>query len=63
MQVNAIDNKLFKHLTNDEIHTPRSSVMTKNEFFIYQEFYRLSTEDIKKSICDLQEDVKFYFNK
>lgn len=37
-KLSDIDNKLFKHLTNDEIHTPRSVVTTKAEFDIYQQF-------------------------
>ena len=29
--VHEIDSKLFKHLTNDELHAPRSLVMFKSE--------------------------------
>jgi hypothetical protein len=30
--VNKIDDKLFKHLTNDEIHIPRNTVVSRAEF-------------------------------
>ena len=29
---NKIDDKLFKHLTNDEVHAPRSQTVSKIEF-------------------------------
>ena len=32
--VNKIDDKLFKHLTNDEIHIPRGTVISRAEFEI-----------------------------
>jgi hypothetical protein len=61
-QVNKIDEKLFKHLTNDELHIPRSRVVTKSEFELYKQFSNQSTLEIKKAICNLQSDLKDYFN-
>jgi len=46
-----IDTKLFKHLTNDEMHCPRSMVIQKPEFDVYQ-----SMRD--RQMCDLKEDIK-----
>lgn len=34
-KLESIDDKMFKHLTNDEIHTPKSIAFTKAEFMIY----------------------------
>lgn len=31
----CIDNRIFSHLTNDEIHYPKSSIATKEEFQMY----------------------------
>lgn len=33
--VSKLDDKVFKHLTNEEIHTPRESVVTKREYDLY----------------------------
>ena len=35
-KVDEIDTKLFKHLTNDDMHTPRSVVVDKETFALYQ---------------------------
>ena len=32
IQLNKMDNKLFAHLTNHEIHTPRADVISKGVF-------------------------------
>jgi len=36
-KLSDIDSKLFRHLTNDEIHTPKSIVMTRAEYGIYND--------------------------
>ena len=56
--VSKIDDKLFRHLTNDEIHMPREYVTTKAEFIIYKEFYQQGTNDIKAAINDLKDSLK-----
>lgn len=50
----GIDEKLFKHLTNDEIHTPRSVVLTRAEFAIYQDFRNKQNDDLKASLCRIE---------
>jgi ACR3 family arsenite efflux pump ArsB len=57
-QVNKIDDKLFKHLTNDELHAPRTIVVTKPEFMIYQRMRDQQMEDIKDAVCDIRAVVK-----
>lgn len=58
--VNKIDDKLFKHLTNDEIHAPRSIYISETEFNLYQkmrekqlESYENTLREIKAMIYDL----------
>lgn len=56
--VTDIDIKLFKHLTNDEMHSPRSLIVTKPEFLIYQNLRDIQMKDIKDGvnrIFDLME--------
>jgi len=53
-----IDDKLFRHLTNDEIHSPRSLVVTKPEFLIYQEMRDKQMDDLKDLICANNNDMK-----
>ncbi len=48
--INKIDDKLFKHLTNDEIHISRNAIVDKNTFEIYQ-----SMRD--KQMCELKSGL------
>ena len=53
-KVNSIDDKLFKHLTNDEVHTPKSIVVTKPEFNIYQEFRNEQMIELRNGISEIK---------
>jgi len=53
--MNRIDENLFKHLTNDEIHTPRAVVITRAEFDIYQNFRNKQNDDLKSSLCRIED--------
>lgn len=57
-KVNDIDQKLFKHLTNDELHSPRSLMMTKAEFEIYEKMRDEQFGEIRTSMSDIKEIVK-----
>lgn len=46
-KVDSIDDKLFKHLTNDEMHCPRTLTMSKAEFSIYQEMRQKQMDDLR----------------
>ncbi len=54
--------KIYLHQTNDEIHCPKSVVVTRPEFQIYQEFRNKEMQSIKEAINtgfkDLKEDMK-----
>jgi len=57
-QVNHIDEKLFHHLANDEIHMPRSLYVSKAEFDIQSRFIEKENDRIIKAIDELRRDLK-----
>ena len=57
-QVGRVEEKLFHHLSNDEIHMPRSQFVTKAEFEMQSRFAEKETERILKAIDELRSDVK-----
>ena len=61
--IKEIDSKIFKHLTNDELHAPRSLVVTKPEFLIYQDMRDKQMTDIKKSVDKIEYLVERHTNK
>jgi len=54
-KVDKIDDKLFKHLTNDELHPPKTLFVTRAEFSIYQEFRATQMEDFNDSMKEIKE--------
>ena len=57
-QVGRVDEKLFHHLSNDEIHMPRSLYVSKAEFDIQSRFIEKENDRIIKAIDDLRNDLK-----
>ncbi len=57
-QVNRIDEKLFHHLANDEIHMPRSLYVSKAEFEMQSRFIEKENDQIIKAIDELRKDLK-----
>ena len=57
-QVGRVDDKLFHHLSNDEIHMPRSLFVSKAEFDLHSKFSDKETERILKAIDELSGDIK-----
>lgn len=53
-QVSRIDEKLFKHLTNDDLHTPRSMVVSQEAFTLYQTMRDKQMDDIKVTMQDIK---------
>ena len=47
-----IEDKLFKHLTNDEIHCPRSIMVPRAEFDLITKMREQQIKDIKDTIKD-----------
>ena len=57
-KVDKIDDKLFKHLTNDEMHTPRSLFVTRAEFQIYQGFRSSQMDETMTNLKELKEMIR-----
>ena len=57
-QIRDIDNKLFNHLTNEEIHVIRGSTVTKAEFDLIYEVRERQFQSLTKSMEDLRVDLK-----
>jgi hypothetical protein len=54
---------VFKHLTNDEIHTPKSISLTRPEFAIYQQFRDKQMTDLANIQIQQSRDMKDGFDK
>lgn len=57
-KVDSIDDKLFKHLTNDEMHSPRSITVSKNEFDFYQKYREAQMAELKEMITEIRTHVR-----
>lgn len=55
--VNKIDDKLFKHLTNDEIHTARTQIVSKAEFDLISKIREDQYKDIKNTLVALDHSI------
>ena len=53
-QMGKIDDKLFRHLTNDEIHMPRSTMVDKQQFDLINTIRASQLADLKAEICDVK---------
>ncbi len=53
-KITQIDDKLFKHLTNEEIHVPRGLVVSQEAFVIYQNMRDKEMETMKEGIFDIK---------
>jgi hypothetical protein len=62
-QVSRVDEKLFHHLANDEIHMPRSLYVSKAEFDIQSRFIEKENDRIIKAIDDLRNDLRAEYGK
>ena len=58
--VSKIDDKLFKHLTNEEIHTPRSLVVSQQAFTLYQTMRDSQMADLKVGIIDIKDFLRLH---
>src|SRR5574343_1662025 len=60
-KVNSIDEKMFKHLTNDELHCPRSIMLAKSEFDIYQNFRSKEMLELRDEITEMKKNQLEHF--
>jgi len=52
-----IDDKLFKHLTNDDMHVIRSTVVTKAEFDIVSKMREAQFNRIENELSNLNNTI------
>ena len=55
---NKIDDKLFKHLTNAEIHVLRGTVVEKSEFDLYQKMRDKQMDSMESMVRDIRNIIK-----
>jgi len=58
MQIGRVEEKLFHHLANDEIHMPRSQFVSKAEFDIQSRFIEKENDRILNAIDNLRNEIK-----
>ena len=56
-QVRTLDAKLFKHLTNHELHMPRQDIVNQTQFSLYCHFNDEAKDRFQKSVDDMRKDV------
>lgn len=56
-KLDRIDGKLFHHLTNDAIHTPREQIVPRGEFKIFKHYQDERDEKIAKELRGLREAI------
>lgn len=54
-KVNDIDSKIFVHLTNHDLHTPQSLIVTKAEFLVYQNMRDKQMADMKEIMVNIEK--------
>lgn len=55
--VKDLDTKMFKHITNDEMHSPRSLVVLKPEFQMYYNMINGQLNSINNEICEIKNYI------
>lgn len=62
-KIDKIDDKIFKHLTNDDLHALRSTLVSKAEFELNKQFTEKYYEHVVRSIEDIRCDLKYITEK
>jgi len=58
IQLNKMDNKLFTHLTNHEIHTPRADVISKGVFDTHCMISERDRKELVTHFNSIEENLK-----
>jgi len=62
-QIGNAHQEVFKHLTNDEIHIPRSTVVTKAEFEMHCKFADRMVNQVEYLLKDFKKDIREELSK
>lgn len=60
--IDKLDIKIFSHLTNDDLHTPKSIAVTRLEWNVYQTMRDKQMSDIKDELCTIREMLEKRIN-
>jgi len=58
VQINRLEDRIFQHLANDQIHAPRSQFVSKAEFELHCKFFEKENDRIIKAIEDLRKEIE-----
>jgi hypothetical protein len=58
MQISRLEERIFQHLANDQIHAPRSQFVSKAEFDLHCKFFEKENDRIIRAIEDLRNELK-----
>ncbi len=58
MQIARLEDRVFCHLTNEQIHAPRSQFVSKAEFDLHCKFFERENDRIIKAIDDLRKEIE-----
>lgn len=58
MQINKLEDRVFQHLANEQIHAPRSQFVSKAEFDLHCKFFEKENDRIIKAIEDLRKAIE-----
>ena len=58
MQIARLEERIFQHLANDQIHAPRSQFVSKAEFDLHCKFFEKENDRIIKALEDLRKEIE-----
>jgi len=61
MQISRLEERIFQHLANDQIHAPRSQFVSKAEFDLHCKFFEKENDRIVKALEDLRKEIEAKF--
>lgn len=58
MQIAKLEDRVFQHLANEQIHAPRSQFVSKVEFDLHCKFFEKENDRIIKALEDLRKEIE-----
>ena len=55
--IKDIDNKMFAHLTNEDLHMPRSRIASQAEFTLYREYTDKNMDTLMATIAKMESRI------
>jgi len=56
--IDKLDTKVFIHLTNDNIHIPKDSVVSRVEYKVYQDMRSDQMDEMRKGIIEIKDILR-----